>query len=166
MMNTKVYKAVHNFAGELLDAAHIKDQVAFDALYADLKALCEEHEGTEKDHPVQWEALADFTDELEDAVVIYEKALVKAEEINSKDYMSSVAFSMATLQVELKQTDAAIENLKKAKISANKIADKDLKAEIDALLAKLSPDAVEQTETSLKSEADKAAEPVWPYIKS
>ena len=51
--------------------------------------------------------------------------------------MSSIAFSMATLQIELGQTDAAIKNLQDAKISANKIADKDLKKEIDDLLEML-----------------------------
>jgi hypothetical protein len=41
---------------------------------------------------------------------------------------------MATLQIELGQTDAAIKNLQDAKISANKIEDKKLKTEIDELL--------------------------------
>lgn len=52
--------------------------------------------------------------------------------------MSSIPFSMASLQVELGQTAAAIENLQQAKISANKIIDKTLKQDIDALLARLS----------------------------
>ena len=47
---------------------------------------------------------------------------------------------MATLQIELGQTDAAIENLQTAKISANKIEDKELKAEIDELLESLLAD--------------------------
>ena len=81
--------------------------------------------------------MADFTEELADAVAGYEKALEKATAINSKDHMSSIAFSMATLQIELGQTDAAIKNLQDAKISANKIADKDLKKEIDDLLEML-----------------------------
>ena len=164
MMNTRVYKAVHNLAGELMDAAHVENQRKFDSLYADLKALCEEHEGSEKDHPVQWEALADFTEDLENAVVVYAKALEKAIAINSKDYMSSIAYSMATLQVELKQTDAAIENLQNAKVSANKIADKDLKVEIDKLLEKLSPDSSLVVEEDPEQVSEK--EPVWPYVKS
>ena len=81
--------------------------------------------------------MADFTEELADSVAGYEKALEKATAINSKDHMSSIAFSMATLQIELGQTDAAIKNLQDAKISANKIADKDLKKEIDDLLEML-----------------------------
>ena len=44
---------------------------------------------------------------------------------------------MATLQVELGKTDAAIQSLTDAKVSANKIEDKELKADIDELLERL-----------------------------
>jgi len=137
MMNTKIYKSVHDLAEELMKAANKADQVAFDSLYAELERICIENENTEKDHPVQWETLADFTEDLEDAVAGYAKALEKSVAINSKDHISSVAYSMAALQIELGQTDAAIENLQTAKISANKIEDKELKAEIDELLEAL-----------------------------
>lgn len=139
MMNTKIYKSVHNLAGELMTAANKDDQETFDSLYAVLKTICLTHENTEKDHPVQWETLADFTEDLNEAITIYQKALAKATAINSKDFMSSIAFAMATLQVELGQRDAAIENLKSAKTNSNKIADKDLKAEIHDLLEELLP---------------------------
>ena len=134
MMNTKIYKSVHSLAEKLMQAANKDDREAFNSLYAELKAICVDNENTDKDHPVQWETLADFTEESEEAVVGYAKALEKSIAINSKDYMSSVAFSMATLQIELGQTDAAIKNLQDAKISANKIEDKELKIEIDELL--------------------------------
>ncbi len=137
-MNTKLYKQVLNLAGELVDAAQRKNQTQFDALYTRLENVCIENENTDKDHPVQWETLADFTDDFEQAVTLYKKALAKASAINAKDYMSSISYSMATMYVELEQTDAAISSLKDAKVSANKIADKELKTEIDTLLAKLS----------------------------
>tara|TARA_R110001606_G_scaffold11368_5_gene49445 strand:+ start:15482 stop:15895 length:414 start_codon:yes stop_codon:yes gene_type:complete len=136
-MNTKLYKSVLNLAGELMNAAQQQDQVTFDSLYGQLKALCIEHENTEKDHPVQWETLADFTDEFADALLIYEKALAKANAINAKDYMSSIGYAMATMHVELGQTEAAIVSLQAAQVSANKIPDKALKAEIAQLLQQL-----------------------------
>ena len=86
---------------------------------------------------MQWETLADFTEDYDEALALYQKALDKATQINAKDYMSSIAFSMAVLQKELGQTDAAIENLKNAKITSNKIEDKALKNEIHDLLAEL-----------------------------
>ncbi|WP_339767629.1 tetratricopeptide repeat protein [uncultured Paraglaciecola sp.] len=137
MINTKIYKAVYNLSEKLMAAAEKEDQAAFDSLYAELEAVCVEHEETAKDHPEQWETLADFTDDLPRAVVVYQKALDKAIAMNSKDHMSSIAFSMAKLQVELNDKGAAIKNLQAAKISANKIEDKELKEEIDDLLSSL-----------------------------
>ncbi|TDV87793.1 hypothetical protein BDK62_1329 [Halomonas alkaliantarctica] len=137
MINTKIYKAVYELAEKLMKAADKEDREAFDALYAQLEAICTENENTDKDHPEQWETLADFTEELDEALAVYEKAFEKAVAVNSKDLMSSIAFSMAKLQVELGQTDAAISNLKNAQATANKIEDGELKDEIDELLGKL-----------------------------
>jgi len=136
-MNTKIYKHVHSLAKDLMQAVHRKNQIRFDECYVELQKVCDDNDDTDKDHPVQWETLADFTDDLALAITIYEKALQKAEAINSKDFLSSVAFAIASLQVELGDKPSAIEHLKNAKINSNKIADKDLKAEIEALLEEL-----------------------------
>lgn len=137
MINTKIYKSVYSLAEKLMEADKRGNQDVFNMLYTELKAICTDNEGSDKDHPEQWETLADFTEELDDALVIYDKALEKAMAINSKDHMSSIAFSMAVLQIELGQKEAAIKNLQNAKISANKIEDKEFKVEIDELLATL-----------------------------
>jgi len=120
-----------------MQAASKEDRNRFDSLYSQLKAICVDNEQSEKDHPVQWETLADFTEDLAEALDIYAKALEKSKAINSKDHLSSIAFSMASLQIELGQTDAAIKNLQDAKVSANKIEDKAFKVEIDELLNQL-----------------------------
>jgi tetratricopeptide (TPR) repeat protein len=140
MINTKIYKTVYQLSEKLMEAANEENREAFGALYAELESICIDNENTPKDHPEQWETLADFTEELEDAILGYAKALEKAVAVNSKDHLSSIAFSMAKLQLELGQTDAAIKNLEDAKVSANKIADRELKEEIDELLEKLSVD--------------------------
>ncbi len=140
MINTKIYKAIYTLAEDLLEADRKGNQAEFDALYAELKAICTDNENTDKDHPEQWETLADFTEDLDEALVIYNKALAKATAINSKDHMSSIAFSMAVLQIEMDDTAAAINSLQSAKISANKIEDKEFKVEIDELLASLLPE--------------------------
>ncbi|WP_298970478.1 tetratricopeptide repeat protein [uncultured Psychrobacter sp.] len=136
-INTKIYKAIYLLAEELLEADRIGDQAAFDGFYAELKALCVDNEDTDKDHPEQWETLADFTEDLDAALIIYDKALAKAQAINANDHLASIAFSMAVLQIELNQTDKAIENLQNAKIAANKSEDKEFKVEIDELLTTL-----------------------------
>ena len=76
-MNTKIYKRVLFLADHLMAAAQEKNQTKFDGFYSELKELCEAHENTDKDHPVQWETLADFTDDLVLAVTIYEHARVR-----------------------------------------------------------------------------------------
>ena len=146
MINTKIYKSIYVLAENLLEADSKNDQKTFDMLYAQLKNLCIENEKSDKDHPEQWETLADFTEDLEEALIIYQKALDKATAINSKDHLSSIAFSMAELQLELGQTDAAIQNLQNAKISANKIEDREFKVEINELLASLVPEVPEVPE--------------------
>ncbi|AKO52312.1 Replicative DNA helicase [Marinobacter psychrophilus] len=137
MINTKIHKSVYELAEKLMKAADKDDREAFNSLYAELKAVCTDNENTDKDHPEQWETLADFEEEIEDALPGYEKALGKAVDMDLKDHMSSIAFSMATLQIELGQTDVAIKSLENAKISADRIDDKELKKEIDELLEKL-----------------------------
>lgn len=137
MINTKIYKAVYELSEKLMAADKQGNRDDFNALYAELKAICTDNEDTDKDHPEQWETLADFTEDFEAALIGYEKALEKAKAINSKDHLSSIAFSMATLQIELGRTDAALKNLQDAKVSANKIDDKEFKIEIDTLLATL-----------------------------
>ena len=137
MINTKIYKSVYTLAEKLLEADRKGHQEAFNWLYDELKAICTDNENTDKDHPEQWETLADFTADFDEALIIYEKALEKAKAINSKDHLSSIAFSMAVIQIELGQKEAAITSLQNAKITANKIEDKEFKVEIDELLAKL-----------------------------
>jgi tetratricopeptide (TPR) repeat protein len=137
MLNTKLYKSVHTLAGKLMKAADNDDRAVFDSLYAELEAICMANENSEKDHPVQWETLADFTEDLDEALSVYEQALAKAAAINAKDYMSSIAYSMATLQIEQGESEVAIKSLQDAKINANKIEDKVLKSEIHDLLESL-----------------------------
>ncbi|MBO1532084.1 tetratricopeptide repeat protein [Psychrobacter sp. F1192] len=136
MINTNTYKSVYVLAEQLLEADSDNDQQRFAALYTQLEALCIDNEKNGKDHPEQWETLADFTEDLEAALVIYQKALGKATAVNSKDHMASIAFSMAELQYELGQTEAAIHSLQNAQVSANKIGDKAFKNEINQLLTK------------------------------
>lgn len=136
-MNTKIYKRVHTLAEDLMSAVQKKDQKRFDLCYKNLQQVCEENENSNKDHPVQWETLADFTDDFELAIKFYDKALIKAEAINSKDFLSSIGFSIATLKIELGDKSSAIEYLEKAKTDCNKIVDKALKAEIHDLLTEL-----------------------------
>ena len=90
-MNTKLYKKVHTLATELLEAAENDDGELFSRHYLELKTLCDDNENSDKNHPVQWETLADFTEDLQQALAYYQKALGYAEKIDAKDYMASIS---------------------------------------------------------------------------
>ena len=110
MINNKIYHSIYVLAEKLLEADSANDKETFDTLYVQLKDLCIENEKGNKDHPEQWETLADFTEDLDEALVIYQKALDKA---------------------------AAIQSLQSAKITASKLDDKAFKSEINKMLARL-----------------------------
>jgi hypothetical protein len=137
VMNTKIYKQVYTLAGCLMDSVDREDQVQFDDDYAQLKQICEEHEGSSKDHPVQWETLADFTGDIPQSISIYEKALEKAEAISETEFCSSIGFSIASMKLELDDKAGAIESLEKARLACLEIDDKELKREIHDLLTDL-----------------------------
>ena len=75
MINTKIYKSVYSLSEKLMAAARKDNAEVFESLYAELKTICLDNENTDKDHPEQWETLADFTEDLEEAVIGYKKAL-------------------------------------------------------------------------------------------
>ena len=144
-MNTKLYKQVYALAGELMDAAQSEDDALFDTLYQQLKTLCEDNEADEvKNHPVQWETLADFTGDCAQALTLYEKALSYAQAIEAYDYIVSINYAVALLLFE--EVDLPDENrLEKALVAAQaadefseKINDEELQREIKNLLAALS----------------------------
>jgi hypothetical protein len=139
-MNTKLYKKVHTQAIEMLQAVDAEDDTAFDRLYDELKVLCEEHEGGDKNHPVQWEALADFTEDVVPAMVYYNKALNCAQAIEAHDYIASIAYSVAVLLKDDESLqdennrEQALAMAKLANKSAANTEDRELQREIKALL--------------------------------
>lgn len=139
MLSTKLYKQVHALAEGLLKAAHKEDEVTFEELYRVLRVLCDEHEQTEKNHPVQWETLADFAEESDDALVLYKKALGFAEAESAYDYIASINYAMAVLLKEIGENDQALIAAENAHAQAGNIGDEDLKEEIISLIEALTP---------------------------
>ncbi len=117
-----------------MSAAEREDVERFNALYDDLESICIEHDGSKKDHPMQWEALADFTEEFEDAIELYEKALELAKAQREFEYQASILFSMARVWVELEKPDAAREAAQASLDAANKAQDEDLLQEVQQWL--------------------------------
>lgn len=129
-MNKAIFNQVHALAEKLMQAAEKENVSLFHSLYDELESLCIDHDGSKKDHPMQWEALADFTEEFEDAVEIYEKALAMAKENREFDYQASIQFSMARVFVELEKSESAQKSAEAALEAAGKAQDAELESEI------------------------------------
>ena len=103
-----------------------------------LQVLCATNQGTPKDHPLQWEALADFTEDGDQAMDIYEVALATADKLSLPTFTASAYLSMALRQVEFEEKEQALVFATKANNAAQTIESDELKAEIAELLTQLS----------------------------
>jgi hypothetical protein len=133
-MNTNLYKKVHRLAVELLKAADAEQENQFQVAYDELKVLCEENKtDAHKNHPVQWETLADFTEDVNEALAIYQQALDCAVIREAEDYQASISFSMAQLLNESEQFDQAFIMAKSARNLCENVDDNELLREVIAL---------------------------------
>lgn len=138
-MNTKLYKQVHTLAETMVKAVAKSNQATFDRCYEELKQLCVDHENIErKNHPVQWETLADFTEDSELAQQYYQKALGYAEAIENQDFIASINYASAVLSIEEGKPELAVPKLQVADVAAGQTGDSELQREVKQLLKKLS----------------------------
>lgn len=63
--------------------------------YDILRTLCETNEGGNSDHPLQWEALGDFSENHIVALNAYKKGLSCSEKLGLSEYSASIIFAMA-----------------------------------------------------------------------
>ncbi len=102
-----------------------------------LQVLCATNQGSPKDHPLQWEALADFTEDGDQAMDIYEVALATADKLALPTFTASAYLAMALRQVEFEESEQALVFANKANDAAQSIDSEELKAEISDLLVQL-----------------------------
>ena len=137
-MNTKIHKKLNDLSISLMKAAKREDEKTFYQFYDELKALCLDNEADKtKNHPEQWETLADFTDELEQAITYYNVALALASDPKDHEFIASINYSMATMYNDAGNTEAALTCAQSAKSSMKRVHDKVLLEEIDQLLENL-----------------------------
>lgn len=102
-----------------------------------LQALCATNQGSPKDHPLQWEALADVTEDGDQALDIYNIALTTAEKLELPTFIASAYLSMALRHVEFEENDKALILANQANDAAQNIDSEELKNEITELLEQL-----------------------------
>jgi hypothetical protein len=133
-MQAPLYDEVNELAIDIVNASANDDEKSADAAYAKLKDLCDSHDGGSLDHPLQWEALGDFSDSLEAAISAYEKGLQCASRQSLPEYAASIKFAMAESYYEQENFVDARRLVSEAKAAADNTNDIELQAAINGFL--------------------------------
>jgi len=137
-MKAPLYNDILTICQEISNASNAENDELRLTHCKKLQVLCAKNQGTPKDHPLQWEALADFTEDGEQAIDIYEVALATADKLSLPTFTASAYLSMALRQVEFEEKEQALVFANKASEAAQTIESEELKAEIAELLVQLS----------------------------
>jgi len=133
-MDNDIYINVKDIACELVNSSSVEDTRSYWDFYHQLESVCSENEGSENNHPFQWETLADFTDDNNAALNIYKKALELSKNMGLNEYSASIGLAMADRYNGLGDKEKAYN----AALEANKFAmmldDLELRKEISEFL--------------------------------
>jgi len=119
---------------EIANASAAENDEAREAACKKLQILCATNQNSPNDHPLQWEALADFTEDGDQAMDIYKLALSTAEKMTLTVFQTSITLAMAQRYQEFEEVNKAIELAEKANELAKTIDDEALKAEVNEFL--------------------------------
>ena len=136
-MKAPLYADILAICQEIANASNTDNDELRLASCKKLQVLCATNQDSPKDHPLQWEALADFTDDGEQAMDIYEVALATAEKLALPVFTASAYLAMALRQVEFEEKEQALVFANKANEAAQTIESEELKTEIAELLSQL-----------------------------
>ena len=136
-MKAPLFNEILTICQEIADASAADNDEARAAACKKLQILCATNQNTPKDHPLQWEALADFTEDGDLAMDIYDVAFNTAEQLSLNVFQASITLSMAQRYQEFEELDKAKEFAEKAKEIAQDIEDEELKTEINDFLASI-----------------------------
>jgi len=136
-MKAPLYNEILEICQSMAEASSNEDEKAGELAHQALQKLCQTNQGTPKDHPLQWEALADFTHDGDQALDIYQLALDCAEKLNLTDSKASVLLAMAQRHDEFEETDKALSFATQAYNLMAEIKNEELKNEVDELFISL-----------------------------
>jgi len=136
-MQAPLYDEVNELAIDIVNASSSDDEESAVEAYTKLKDLCDSHDGGRLDHPLQWEALGDFSDSLEAAISAYEKGLACASRLSLPEYAASIKFAIAESHYEQDNLSDARRFAREAKAEADNTDDGELQAAISDFLNEL-----------------------------
>lgn len=117
-MRAPLHDKVLGLALDIVDASQTGHEAAGAKAYAKLKHLCERNAGTERDHPLQWEALGDFAESHDDSIAAYGRGLDCATRLRLADYAASIRFAIAEIHRERGDATVAAELARAAQATA------------------------------------------------
>ncbi len=136
-MKAPLFEDILSICQAIADASSKSDEQAREAQYQLLIKLCAANENSPKDHPLQWEALADFTNDAEQALDIYQKGLACAEKLDFIDYKASIYLAIAQRNDEMDNAEVALEYAEKANALVNELTNDELKNDVTEYLKTL-----------------------------
>ena len=131
-MKAPLFSEILDICQAIAAASAKNDENSRHASYQQLIKLCAANENTPRDHPLQWEALADFTNDSEQAIEIYQKWLACAETLGFADYIASIYLSMAQRYEEMSMADKALMAVSQALELVDKVENQELVTDIRA----------------------------------
>ncbi len=136
-MKAPLYDEILDICQHIAKASAKDDDNARSNACNDLQKLCATNQNSPKDHPLQWEALADFTEDGDQAMDIYQIALTIAEKLKLDTFIASVYLAMAQRQQEFEESSKALEYANMANLAAQNISSEELKQEVQEFLSAL-----------------------------
>lgn len=136
-MKAPLYDEILDICQQIANASAQEDDAARQQACGSLQKLCATNQNSPKDHPLQWEALGDFTEDGELAMDIYEIGLATAEKLQLTTFTASIYLAMAQRQQEFDVSEKAAILAQKAKAASKNIESDELKQEINDFIASL-----------------------------
>ena len=129
-MKAPLYDEILDICQQIANASAENNDDVRNGACKELQKLCATNQNTPKDHPLQWEALGDFTEDGELAMDIYELGLAIAAKLTLATFTTSIYLAMAQRQQEFEDTEKAIEFAKQAEVASMNIDSDELKQEL------------------------------------
>ncbi len=136
-MKAPLFDEILTICQEIANASAADNDEARLAACKKLQVLCATNQDSPKDHPLQWEALADFTEDGDQAMEIYQIALALSEKMVLPTCQASITLAMAQRHHEFEELEKALDLAEKANVFAESIDNVELKNDISEFLTSI-----------------------------
>jgi hypothetical protein len=130
-----IYDRIHELAIDLANATIAEDRVLTETHYATLHAYCDEQAQRGRDCSFLWETLGDFTDDPEQSIIYYRRALALAR--RDREPVHTILLALGRTYFEQHQFSLAATTLEDARSAAIEAQALDEEGEAAKLLLQL-----------------------------